>query len=82
MLELWRSLGGDWEQVGPMDGWAIAPGQKLWMPTEVKTPGPKENRFQAKQLSFIKRCELRGWPYWVWKVEADVLRCRGARRTA
>jgi hypothetical protein len=77
LIELAASLGAQWFEEGPLDGWIFIPRMGArYMPVEIKIPEREglRHEFTPMQRRFIARCELLNAPYWVWRTSADVLR--------
>lgn len=77
LVALARQLGAQFEKIGPLDFWAGWRGR--WVPLEIKT---EEGSYTDKQVLFLARCKERQLPVWTWRIENDVYRDLGARRSA
>lgn len=82
LVKLAQSIGALMVREGPLDWWCWWRGN--WTPVEIKLP-EREGRaseFPPKQIQFRMRCKERNARWWVWRVESDVMRDLGARRSA
>lgn len=73
LLKAAREMGVTIERAPPLDNWGWFPKLVQWIPIEVKNPDGK-NRFERSQKDFMRRCDLTGAPYFVWRTIDDVVR--------
>jgi hypothetical protein len=82
LLAVAARLGAHWLQGPPLDGWVIWRG--IWTPAEIKVPEREglKGEYTPAQLRFLRFCDDRSAPRFVWRTEADVIASLNGRRSA
>lgn len=81
LLELARTLGAQWRQGPPLDGWIIWRG--FWLPVEIKIPEREgtKNEYTPLQKQFFSFARDYGGKWLTWRISDDVIRDLGGRRS-
>lgn len=68
------TLGAQWLEQGPLDGWIFWRGQ--WLPVEIKLPEREatKHEYTPAQQRFFRWCRDRNARWLVWRTDADVIR--------
>lgn len=82
LLQLATQLGAHWVQGPPLDGWVFCRG--IWMPVEIKIPEREglSSEYTPAQRRFLRFCQEKRAPFWIWRTEDDVIASLGGRRGA
>lgn len=79
LLKVAEQMGAQWYEGPPLDGWVLWRG--MWIPTEIKMPereGQKDEYTPAQQR-FLRFCEQRRGPHFIWRTPDDVILSLGGR---
>ena len=84
LLTVARTLGADWLEEGPLDGWLWVARQQRWVPVEIKKPEREghAHEYTPAQRRFFTWCKACNAPWLVWRTTADVIRDLGGRIAA
>jgi hypothetical protein len=82
LLKVAATLGGEWLEQGPLDGWVVWRG--TWRPVEIKLPEREGlvHEYTPAQKRFFGWCRTRSAKWLTWRTEADVIRDLGGRVVA